>query len=71
MKYGVPGTGGIPWHARADMDSLDVLDAWMKLVPGREAEVFPRLGRALDEAAGRAGELRLTIPMAYVEAVAV
>jgi SAM-dependent methyltransferase len=26
MKYGVPGTGGIPWHARADMDSLDFLN---------------------------------------------
>jgi hypothetical protein len=26
MKYGVPGTGGIPWHARAEMDSLDFLN---------------------------------------------
>lgn len=50
---------------------LGFLDAWKTLVPGRERQVFTHLGRALDEAASRAGELRLTIPMAYVGAVAV
>jgi arsenite methyltransferase len=50
---------------------LGFLDAWKKVVPGREAEVFTHLERALDEAANRMGELRLTIPMAYFEAVAV
>ena len=50
---------------------LGFLDAWKNLVPNREAEVFTLLGRALDEAASQAGELRLTIPMAYVEAIAV
>jgi arsenite methyltransferase len=50
---------------------LGFLEGWKKVVPGREAEVFTRLGRALNEAADRAGDLRLTIPMAYVEAAAV
>ena len=50
---------------------LGFLDAWKEVVRGREAEVFTHLGRALEEVANRAGELRLTIPMAYVEAVAV
>lgn len=50
---------------------LGFLDAWKKVVPGREAEVFTHLGRALEEVANRAGELRLTVPMAYVEAVVV
>ena len=50
---------------------LGFLDAWKKVVPSREAEVFTRLARALDETASRTGELRLTIPMAYVEGVAV
>jgi arsenite methyltransferase len=50
---------------------LGFLDAWKNVVPGREAEVFTHLERALNEAANRVGELQLTIPMAYVEAVAV
>ena len=50
---------------------LGFLDAWKRVVPGREAVVFTHLRRALDDAAHSAGELRLTIPMAYVEAVAV
>ena len=50
---------------------LGFLDAWRKVVPGRETELFTRIRRALDEIATRAGELRLTIPMAYVEGVAV
>jgi arsenite methyltransferase len=49
---------------------LGFLDAWKGIVPGREAEVFADLTRALDDAARRTGELRLTIPMAYVEGVA-
>jgi len=50
---------------------LGFLDAWKNVVPGREAEIFLRLRRRLDEMAGLNGELRLTIPMAYIEAVAV
>jgi len=46
---------------------LGFLDAWKKVVPGNEREVFARLLARLDER----GELRLTIPMAYVDAVAV
>jgi len=50
---------------------LGFLDAWKKIVPGREAETFLMLCRGLDEVARVAGELRLTVPMAYIEAVAV
>jgi arsenite methyltransferase len=50
---------------------LAFLDAWKKVVPGREAETFLDLRRRLDEVAGQQGELSLSIPMAYVEAVAV
>jgi arsenite methyltransferase len=45
---------------------LGFLDAWKKVVAGNERDVFARLRNALDEH----GELRLTIPMAYVEATA-
>jgi len=44
---------------------LGFLDGWKKVVPERTAEVFARLKDRLH------GELSLTIPMAYVEAVAV
>jgi arsenite methyltransferase len=50
---------------------LGFVDAWKKVVPGREHAVFSHLVRALDETASRTGELRLSIPMAYVEGVAV
>jgi arsenite methyltransferase len=49
---------------------LGFLDAWKRIVPGRETEMFLRLQRRLDEVAAKDGELSLTIPMAYVEAVA-
>ena len=42
---------------------LGFLDAWKKVAPGREREIFARLVAKLDEMR----ELRLTIPMAYVE----
>jgi len=45
---------------------LGFLDAWKKIVPRDERDVFARLRDALDDV----GELRLTIPMAYVEAMA-
>ena len=45
---------------------LGFLDAWKKVVPGNERDVFARLRDALDDC----GELRLTIPMAYIEATA-
>ena len=45
---------------------LGFLDAWKKIVPGNERTVFARLRDALDAE----GELRLTIPMAYIEATA-
>ncbi len=50
---------------------LAFLDAWKKLVPGRESETFLLLRHKLDEAANQAGEISLTIPMAYVESVAI
>jgi arsenite methyltransferase len=50
---------------------LAFLAEWKKVVPGRETEVFTTLLRRLDDAALQQGELSLTIPMAYVEAVAV
>jgi hypothetical protein len=45
---------------------LGFLDAWKKVVAGNERSVFARLRDALDDK----GELRLTIPIAYVEATA-
>jgi len=45
---------------------LGFLDAWKKVVPGNERDVFARLLDALNAK----GELRLTIPMAYIEAKA-
>ena len=47
---------------------LGFLDGWKKVVPGREPIVFARLRDALNDLAARQGELRLTIPMAYIEA---
>ena len=47
---------------------LGFLDGWKKIVAGGERAVFARLRDALDELAARKGELRLTIPMAYIEA---
>src|SRR3954454_15682823 len=47
---------------------LGFLDAWKKVVAGNEREVFARLLDALNGQAGNDGELRLTIPVAYVEA---
>jgi SAM-dependent methyltransferase len=49
---------------------LGFLDGWKKVVPGRERIVFARLLEALNDLAARQGELRLTIPMAYIEASA-
>jgi len=49
---------------------LGFLDGWKKVVPGNERDVFARLRDALDDLAARNGELRLTVPMAYVEATA-
>jgi len=43
---------------------LGFLDAWKKIVPGDERVTFTRLRDALNER----GEVKLTIPMAYVEA---
>jgi ubiquinone/menaquinone biosynthesis C-methylase UbiE len=45
---------------------LGFLDGWKKVAAGNERDVFARLRDALDDL----GELRLTIPMAYVEATA-
>ena len=49
---------------------LGFLDGWKKVVPGNEHDVFARLRDALEDLAARNGELRLTVPMAYVEATA-
>lgn len=50
---------------------LAFLDGWKRVVPGREAEMFLRVLERLDNVARQNGELMLTIPMAYVEGVAV
>jgi arsenite methyltransferase len=50
---------------------IGFLDAWKKVVPGREATTFAALQRRLDEIARAVGEVRLTIPVAYIEATAV
>ena len=50
---------------------LGFLDGWKDVVPGDERDVFARLRERLDAVAHQRGELALTIPMAYVEAVAV
>jgi ubiquinone/menaquinone biosynthesis C-methylase UbiE len=49
---------------------LGFLDGWKKVVTGNERDVFSRLRDGLNAVAKRDGELRLTIPMAYVEAMA-
>jgi arsenite methyltransferase len=51
--------------------TLGFLDAWKKVVACRETETFLRLQSRLDEVASQNGELPFTIPMAYIEAVAV
>ena len=48
---------------------LGFLDAWKKIVPDNERAVFTRLRDQLNAIAREDGELRLTIPMAYIEAV--
>lgn len=50
---------------------LGFLDAWKRVVPGSERETFLRLQHKLNEVASYRGKLSLTIPMAYIEAVAV
>jgi arsenite methyltransferase len=50
---------------------IGFLDGWRGVVAGDPPLVFGRLLARLDEVARPAGELRLTIPMAYVEATAV
>jgi len=50
---------------------LGFLDAWKKIVaPADLHETFARLEVRLNELAQRKGELRLTIPMAYIEGMA-
>lgn len=49
---------------------LGFLDGWKKVAPGNEQSVFARLRDGLNEVAREKGELRLTIPMAYVEGIA-
>lgn len=44
------------------------LDGWRSIIhPEEEEEVFALLEKRLNEAAGRQGELRMTVPMLYVE----
>jgi ubiquinone/menaquinone biosynthesis C-methylase UbiE len=48
---------------------LAFLDGWRSVVPpAHEGAIFLALERALDSIAAAEGELRLTVPMAYVEA---
>ena len=51
---------------------LGFLDGWKTVLdPGDQARVFARLEMKLNALAQARGELKLTIPMAYVEAVRV
>jgi SAM-dependent methyltransferase len=50
---------------------LGFLDAWRRVVPDQQAEVFSRIEKRLNELADQNGDITLTIPMAYVEAHAV
>ncbi len=50
---------------------LVFLAAWNKVQPIHDTDTFLRLRSTLDESAAQAGELALTIPMAYIEGVAV
>lgn len=48
---------------------IGFLDGWRSVVtPEEEEEVFALLEKRLNETAGRHGELRMTVPMLYVEA---
>lgn len=49
---------------------LGFLDGWRQVAGEKQERVFTKLLHRLDELAKQEGELRLTIPMAYVEAVA-
>lgn len=49
---------------------LGFLDGWKQVAKGHERETFTRLRDTLDQSAKATGELRLTIPMAYIEATA-
>lgn len=49
---------------------LGFLDGWREVAGDNQKQFLITLLRRLDELAEREGELRLTIPMAYVEAVA-
>ncbi len=49
---------------------LGFLDGWKKVAAGKEPAIFSELQRRLNDRARVKGELRLTIPMAYFEAVA-
>jgi SAM-dependent methyltransferase len=49
---------------------LGFLGGWKSIAAGDEVAVFSALRDRLDAHAARAGELRLTIPMAYIEAAA-
>ena len=57
---------GLPLLEEVPFIKLGFLDAWKNVVPDTMRETFTRLRDALDAR----GELRLTIPMAYVEATA-
>jgi ubiquinone/menaquinone biosynthesis C-methylase UbiE len=47
---------------------IGFLDSWRKVVtPEEEEEVFALLEKRLNEAAAQEGELRMTVPMLYVE----
>ena len=46
---------------------LGFLDGWRQVVPARERTVFGELLDALDAYADERGELRLTVPIAYIE----
>ncbi|HXH37916.1 MAG TPA: methyltransferase domain-containing protein [Thermoanaerobaculia bacterium] len=49
---------------------LGFLDGWKNVAAGNEQAVFTRLRDRLNELATENGELRLTIPMAYIEGTA-
>ncbi|MEO8216957.1 MAG: class I SAM-dependent methyltransferase [Acidobacteriota bacterium] len=63
MRFG-DGTALLNHH----FIKLGFLEAWKRVAGEKQVPIFTELQRRLDDRARREGELRLTVPMAYLEA---